>query len=73
MLQVSVADGALGPALLAGFQVVVMIDAPLEVQLEVNEFCHSKVSNNEHFLHSSYLVPSAQGLRDQSLLAEVVV
>jgi len=42
--QVSVSTGQLEPALLSQYQVVVMIDAPLELQLEVNDFCHSKVS-----------------------------
>lgn len=33
-------SGEVTEALLSGFQVVVMIDAPLEVQLKVNDMCH---------------------------------
>jgi hypothetical protein len=42
-VQVSVVDGELSPALLSKYQVVVLIDTPLEKQLELNDFCHSKV------------------------------
>jgi hypothetical protein len=38
-----VVNGELSPALLSKYQVVVLIDTPLEKQLELNDFCHSKV------------------------------
>lgn len=41
-VSVSVATGELTEAMLSAFQVVVLIDAPLNLQLKVNDICHDK-------------------------------
>jgi hypothetical protein len=48
--QVSCTEEELGTELVGRFQVVVLIDVPLELQLEVDDFCHAQVQ----FLSSVY-------------------
>jgi hypothetical protein len=67
-MQVSVVDGELSPALLSKYQVVVLIDTPLEKQLELNDFSHSKV----YFILTSFHCLPSQPANNEVLYALVL-